>query len=106
MSQYQPKPKNDEAPLNDAVERGKLLVQEGNARRVVVRSGDGSTLFDVSLTVAVVGAGILTFLIPGGIVLMLLAAVVGIAAKVRIDILREINDDDATIMIDQQSDER
>jgi len=46
----------DEEGVDRVIERIKTLVEEGNARRVLVKNRDGVTLIEVPLTVGVVGA--------------------------------------------------
>ena len=38
------------------VERVKELVKEGNARRIIVKNGEGHTILEIPLTMGVVGA--------------------------------------------------
>ena len=46
----------DEEGADRVIERIKKLVEEGNARRLLVKNRDGVTLIEVPLTVGVVGA--------------------------------------------------
>ena len=46
----------DEEGVDRVIERIKKLVEEGNARRLLVKNRDGMTLIEVPLTVGVVGA--------------------------------------------------
>jgi len=93
--------KKNEIQSNEIVtnisEQIQELIAQGNARRVVIRKADGETLFDVTMTVAfAVTAAVLIF-VPGGFFLGLLAVVGSIIARLRVDILREVKDDDKTI---------
>jgi hypothetical protein len=46
----------DEEGIDRVIERIKALVDEGNARRLLVKTRDGVTLIEVPLTLGVVGA--------------------------------------------------
>jgi len=70
----------------------KKLVSDGSARRIVLRGEDGKEMLSLPLNLGVAGAGVLTLASP------LLAAVGAIAAlvtKVRVDIVRDGDDDPA-----------
>lgn len=91
-----PKRKSEDA-LNEIAGRGKDLLEQSNSRRFVLRTADGSTLIDVSLTVAVVIGLVVLLMVPGGLMLGIVATIVGIAAKLRVEILRELDDNDNVI---------
>lgn len=68
------------------VDRVKQIVEEGNARRLILRNEEGRTLLEVPLTAgAVVGGALLWFnpLLAG------IAAIGGLLLKVRIEIERD-----------------
>src|SRR5207245_10433705 len=46
----------DEEGVDRVIERIKALVEEGNARRLLVKTRDGVTIIEVPLTLGVVGA--------------------------------------------------
>lgn len=46
----------DEEGVDRVIERIKSLIEEGNARRIMVKTRDGVTLIEVPLTLGVVGA--------------------------------------------------
>lgn len=73
------------------IERGKEIVEMGNERRLVVRRESGEPLIDVSLTVAV-AAAVVFFFLPVSWIWLLVLAVVGVAMKLRIEVLREVGD--------------
>jgi hypothetical protein len=93
---------------NDAVEtlieQGKEFFSSGNTRRIILRTADGNELADVSMTVAFIGIGVLMFFGPAGFTLAFLAVIAGILAKVRVEIVRELGDDDDTVVIDGDED--
>lgn len=94
---YDNKPKRSDDTVNTITDQIKELVEQGNMRRVVLRKPDNEQLFEVSLTVAVaVIAGFVIFM-PGGFFFMMLAIFGGILAKLRVEILRELSDDDDVV---------
>lgn len=71
---------------NQLVDRVKQIVEDGNARRLILRNEEGRTLLEVPLTAgAVVGGALLWFnpLLAG------IAAIGGLLLKVRIEIERD-----------------
>lgn len=84
------------------VEQLKSIVREGNVRRVVVKTADGRVLLDTTLALGAIGGGLAAAI--GGFPLAILAAGVAIIARVKIEIVREVDadtvqddDDDAPI---------
>lgn len=73
---------------NQVVDKIKELIQQGNVRRLIIKTQDGRTLLDTTLTVGVGIGGVLG--IMGGIPLALLATAVALLAKVKIEIVREV----------------
>lgn len=70
---------------NDAVERVKELIQEGNVRRLIIRRADGQQLMEVPLTASVVAGGAMLVLAP---LMATLGALVAFLAKVKIEVVR------------------
>lgn len=68
----------DDLGLDQVLERVKKLIHEGNVRRLLVRSAQGTTLLEVPLTVGVVGA----VLAPGWAAIAAIAAIVADARVV------------------------
>lgn len=66
----------DEEGLDRVIERIKALVDEGNARRLLVKTRDGITIIEVPLTLGVVGA----LLLPVWAAIAAIAAIVTDAA--------------------------
>lgn len=62
------------------------LIAEGNVRKLVVKSDDGHIFLTIPLTAGAVAGGVLTLGAPW---LALLAAVAGLVARVKIEIVRE-----------------
>ena len=73
------------------VEEIRRLIAEGNVRKLVVKTDDGSVLLTLPLTAGAVAGGILTLGAPW---VAVLAAVAGVVAKVRIEISRDGPPDD------------
>ncbi len=76
----------DDEGVDRVIEKLKKLVEEGNARRLLVKNRDGVTLVEVPLTIGVVGA----------VLLPVWAAIVAIAAIVT----------DATVTVEKRTDEK
>ncbi len=74
----------------EVLDRVKELIQQGNVRRLILRKSDGTQLFDLPLTGAVVGAGALVvFAAP----LAIVAGIVAFVAEVKLEVIREVEDD-------------
>lgn len=72
------------------VERVKELIREGNVRRLRIKDAKGKYLIEVPLTVGVVGGGVLVLAAP---TLAALSALAGLVANVRIEIVREVEEE-------------
>jgi len=73
------------------VDRIKELLREGNVRRLRVKDAKGKYLLEVPLTFGVVAGGVFMLAAP---TLMALGALAGLLANVRIEIVREVDDDE------------
>jgi hypothetical protein len=73
----------------ELVERVKQLVQQGNIRRLVIKSADGRILLQIPLTLGMVVGGGLMFFYP---ILAMLTAIGGLVARVHIEVIREEGD--------------
>jgi hypothetical protein len=62
----------DEEGVDRVIERIKALIEEGNARRLLVKRRDGVTIIEVPLTLGVVGA----MLLPVWAAIVAIAAIV------------------------------
>ena len=62
------------------------LVSEGNLRKLIVKTDDGHVFLTIPLTAGAVAGGILTIGAPW---LAVLAAVAGVVANVKLEIVRE-----------------
>ena len=67
------------------------LLSEGNVRRLVLKSEGGDIMVTVPLTASVIAGGVVVLAAPW---LALLGAIVGLAAKVRIEIVRDSSAND------------
>lgn len=74
------------------VERVKALLHEGNIRRLRIKDAQGRYLLEVPLTVGVVAGGVFMMASP---VLTALSALAGLVANVKIEIVREVDDDES-----------
>ncbi|MFW5691539.1 MAG: DUF4342 domain-containing protein [Chloroflexota bacterium] len=68
------------------------LVRQGNIRRIIVKSKEGRKLLDVPLTLGAGAAGV--GLMVGGLPLAILTAGAAAVARVRLEVVREVNDGD------------
>jgi hypothetical protein len=75
---------------SNLVDRFKERVQEGNTRRVVIKTQDGYELMTVPLTFGVVAGGLVTWASP---ILAALGALAGIVSRVKLEVIREDGDD-------------
>lgn len=78
---------------SDLVARAKELIEEGNVRRLIVRTEGGRELLEVPLTAGVAVGGVLAVMAP---VFAALGALAAFAAKVRLEIVREEPEDETS----------
>lgn len=74
---------------NQLIERAKVAAAQGNQRRLILRRENGDRIAETSLTVAV---AVGFFLLLTGIAswpLVLVAAIVGLATKVQVELTNE-----------------
>ena len=76
----------DEEGVDRVIDRIKALVEEGNARRLLVKTRDGVTIMEVPLTLGVVGA----------LLLPVWAAIAAVAAIVT----------DAVVTVEKRTDQK
>lgn len=82
--------------VNDVTERAKDLWAQGNVRHVILRTAEGRQLVELPLNWAVVGLFAL-FFISGGWFILIVAAIAGIVAKMRLEIVRDLGNDDNVV---------
>ena len=70
---------------NQLVERLNELIQEGNVRRLIIRSSQGDLLLEIPLTAGVAVGGAFTILAP---VWAALAALAAALARVKVEVVR------------------
>jgi hypothetical protein len=63
------------------------LIAEGNVRKLVVKTDDGHIFLTIPLTAGAVAGGVLTLGAPW---LALLAAVAGLVARVKLEVVRDV----------------
>lgn len=73
----------------DLVNRVRDLVQQGNVRRLIIRSADGRILLQFPLTLGVVVGGGLLFFYP---ILAAVSVIGGLVARVNIEVIREVDE--------------
>lgn len=80
------------------------LIAEGNVRKLVIKSDDGEIFLTIPLTAGAVAGGVLALGAPW---LALLAAVAGLVARIKIEVVREAagTDTDAAPADTPKSDE-
>ncbi len=83
-----------------AAQRGRQLLGQSNARQVVIRLGNGRKLLELNMTLAVVLVG-LALLLPFSVLLLAILFIAGFVAKLRIEIIRNIDEDNNVIDVDQ-----
>jgi len=81
-----------EISANHLVDRVQELIHQGNIRRIIIRSQGGRVLMDTSLTVGAGLGGALAII--GGFPLAALAAIAAAFARVKIEVVRELQDGD------------
>jgi len=72
---------------NQAVERVKELVAQGNIRRLIIKNTDDDVLIEMPLTVGAVAGGAIVLAAPW---LAALGAFAALVARVKIEIVREV----------------
>ena len=82
---------------NEIVASIKELIYKGNIRRLVVKNPEGRTLVEAPLTWVAVGVVLFFFFAPFALPIAILVSIVAIAMKLRVEVLREMTDDDDVI---------
>jgi hypothetical protein len=84
--------------LTEITDTAQNLIEQGNRRRVLARADDGRVMFDVPLTYVVAGVAAMLFLLPGwGWIVALAAVGYGFANRIKLELVRELTDDDEVI---------
>jgi hypothetical protein len=97
MSEQEPKDKKTfteeiEIAGNQLVDRVKELVEEGNVRLLRVKSVDDNVYMEMPLTIGVLAGGALAL---AATPLALLAVFAAVVARVKIEVVREVTEDDS-----------
>jgi hypothetical protein len=82
-----------EVAAKDISKRLQEIIEEGNVRRIIVRTQEGRVLLDTPVTVGAVATVLVAatgLLIP----VALGGALLGMAAKLRVEIVREVREGD------------
>jgi len=81
---------------DDLMQRFQDIIQQGNMRKLVIKSAEGRVLIETSLTVAAVIAFFL--LITRVIVIVaVLGVIAGVVARVQVEIVRELDEDSQVV---------
>jgi uncharacterized membrane protein len=81
-----------EIAANELVDRVKELIQQGNVRRLIIRSSDDNLLLEIPLTAGVAVGGVVTLFAP---LLAALGAMAALLARVKVQIVRSEGGDQA-----------
>jgi len=81
-----------EISASQLTDRVQQLIHQGNIRRIIIRSQSGRVLMDTSLTVGAGLGGALAII--GGFPLAAIAAIAAAFARVKVEIVRELQDGD------------
>jgi hypothetical protein len=76
---------------NQVVDQVKHLVAQGNIRRLIIRNADDNVILEMPLTVGAVAGGAIVLAAPW---LAALGAFAALVARVKIEIVREADEDD------------
>ena len=76
---------------NQLVERVRELAEEGNVRRLRIKSADNDVYMEMPLTIGVLAGGAVAFAAP---LLAVLGAFAALVARVKIEVVREVTSDD------------
>ncbi|MCA9913571.1 MAG: DUF4342 domain-containing protein [Anaerolineae bacterium] len=87
-----------ERPVDRLLEQGKDIVQQGNARHLVIRNADGTQIASISLTVAVVLGFASMILLPfWGMILLVAAGFFAAGKRIKVELVRELTNDDNVV---------
>ncbi len=88
---------------NQAVEQVKRMVAEGNVRRLIIRNTDDNILLEMPLTIGAVAGSALVIATPW---LAALGAFAALVARVKIEIVREIDAGDVVEEVKEKIEEK
>ena len=94
MSENEKKTVTEELEVagSQLVDKVQDLIRQGNIRRMVIRTADDRVLLETSLTVGAVGSAVA--LIAGGLPLAILGVIAAAVSRVKIEIVREVEEGD------------
>ena len=76
------------------VEKVKALLEEGNVRQLIIKAQDGDVYLETPLTLGVIAGGAVVLAAPW---LAILGAIAALVARVKIEVVREEDDDSVTV---------
>lgn len=79
------------------IERVQEVIKAGNVRRIIIRSADDNVILETSLTVGAVAGGLM-LMTPLGWPLAVLGAIAAAVKRVKIEIVREVGENDHTVV--------
>lgn len=82
------------------VDKIRQLIEDGNVRRLRIRTAEGEPFIEIPLTVGVVAGSVLALAMPW---LAAIGALAGVAARVKVEVVREVDEAAAP---DRPDDER
>jgi len=77
---------------NQVLERVQELVRQGNVRRLIIKTADNKVIIDTTLTLGAVASSVIGLTL--GLPLMVVTALAATVARVKVEIVREITDED------------
>lgn len=95
----------NQSTQQDLMNTGRDLLQAGNERHIIIRSQNGDKIVDVTFTVAAVLAVLVIFIQPLGTIALIAGVVYAIVTRARIEIVRDLRDDDNVVEIPTQRDD-
>lgn len=80
------------------VDKVQEAIHQGNVRKLVIRSVEGKVLLETSLTIAG-GVGIVAMILnpPLAVMVAVVAAIAGAMMRVKVEIVREVTDDNPVV---------
>ncbi len=93
-------PNDFEELVNQTFQQIRELIHQGNARHIVVTTQEGDVVLDTTLTIAAVATiAMILWTMP----LLLIAVVIALATRVRIDIVRVIDEVEESEVLDEET---
>lgn len=88
--------------LNELADQARTVIEKGNQRHIVIRNANGEQIADLTMTVAVAILVAALLLQPLGTLALVGALIYGMVAKVRVEVVRNVKDEDEVIEINTE----